>query len=342
VRKWGRRMSFFVVCGDDDQAIYEWRGSSPEAFLDPPVPEEQKRVLRQSYRVPRAVLQVASAWIQGVQRREPKEYAARDCDGEVRDVEATYRYPEPIVEDALRQIGDGRTVMVLASCGYMLHPLIAVLRREGIPFHNPYRRNRGDWNPLRGHRGTSMVDRLLAFLRPHVDYFGDERREWAADDVRMWAEVLRAEGVFKYGRKVIVEKLKGTRVLEYEELLDHFKDEAHMPILGMELDWYRDHMIGDKRRTMEFPLAVLRRHGVAGLTERPKLCVGTVHSVKGGEADVVYLCPDLSQAGMQEWMMPGEGRDGIRRQMYVGMTRAREQLVLCQPVSPCNVGRMVA
>jgi hypothetical protein len=59
-----------------------------------------------------------------------------------------YKYPEPIVDDAERYVSAGLTVMVLATCSYMLEPLMAVLKRRGLPFHNPYRRKRRDWNPL--------------------------------------------------------------------------------------------------------------------------------------------------------------------------------------------------
>jgi DNA helicase-2/ATP-dependent DNA helicase PcrA len=61
------------------------------------------------------------------------------------------------------------------------------------------------------------------------------------------------------------------------------------------------------------------------------------NSVKGGEADVCYLSPDLSRAGFNQWAPRGPSRNPIIRQFYVGMTRARETLVLCQPGSPWSV-----
>jgi superfamily I DNA/RNA helicase len=61
--------------------------------------------------------------------------------------------------------------------------------------------------------------------------------------------------------------------------------------------------------------------------------IGTIHSVKGGQADVVYLVPDLSGRGASEWAQPGARQDGVRRQMYVGMTRARRELAVCNPAT---------
>jgi len=39
VRKWGERANYFIVAGDDDQTIYSFTGATPEAFLDPDIPE---------------------------------------------------------------------------------------------------------------------------------------------------------------------------------------------------------------------------------------------------------------------------------------------------------------
>jgi hypothetical protein len=50
-----------------------------------------------------------------------------------------------IIPDAVKHIEQGKTVMFLASCSYMLRPLIQVLRKQGIPFHNPYRKSNGFW-----------------------------------------------------------------------------------------------------------------------------------------------------------------------------------------------------
>jgi superfamily I DNA/RNA helicase len=56
--------------------------------------------------------------------------------------------------------------------------------------------------------------------------------------------------------------------------------------------------------------------------------VGTIHSVKGGQADVVFLSPDVSGAGMKEWQGNATARSHIYRLFYVGMTRARETIVV--------------
>ena len=137
IRKWGAAASSLVVVGDPDQCIYRWRGSDPSAFSTPQIPAENKRVLAQSYRVPNEVHAKAVGWISQVRDREPVEYYPRDAEGEIRTVTATYTFPEPALEDAERYLAQGKQVMFLASCSYMITPLLQVLRRQGIPFHKP-------------------------------------------------------------------------------------------------------------------------------------------------------------------------------------------------------------
>ena len=65
--------------------------------------------------------------------------------------------------------------------------------------------------------------------------------------------------------------------------------------------------------------------------------VGTIHSVKGGEADDVIIFPDISLAGQREVEASSDGRDAAIRQFYVGMTRARERLIICNPAGRFHV-----
>ena len=56
-----------------------------------------------------------------------------------------------------------------------------------------------------------------------------------------------------------------------------------------------------------------------------------------GEADAVFLFPDLSKAGDAAYQRHGAQRDGVIRLFYVGMTRARQTLYLCQRESSMAV-----
>ena len=55
IRKWGSRSESLYIVGDPDQTIFTWRGADPSAFTASQIPEENRWVLSQSYRVPIAV-----------------------------------------------------------------------------------------------------------------------------------------------------------------------------------------------------------------------------------------------------------------------------------------------
>jgi len=237
---------------------------------------------------------------------------------------------------------EGKSAMVLATCGYMLAPTVSLLRREGLPFHNPWATRRGDWNPLAHRKGTTTVDRLLSFLRPDPSAWPPGMaRMWTHEDLALWSELLNTREALLPRAKAAIKaaaETEGYREAPIAWLLEHvFAEEALGHALDLDTAWLLDHALAAKRKALEYPVAVVQRAGAPALRERPKLIVGTVHSVKGGEADVVLLFPDLSTAGMREFASGDAGRDAVRRCFYVGMTRARETLLLCRPESGYSV-----
>jgi len=343
VRKWGARMKFFILAGDDDQCIYSFKGATPHAFLTPPVDDDHKIFLSQSYRVPRAVHREALQYTDKLAEREAKEYRPRDEEGAVDrsslsihagDVEALVS----AVHDATT---DGSTAMILTSCGYMLggrasitndgrqgFGVIDAMRNKGMPFWNPYRSTRGDWNPMRG-----ATRRLAAYLRPCPMTWGDdERRSWSWHDLWDWIEHIPSSGS---DAKLVRGAKKKVREMAKDERADDVVPVAIVNDLFLDgVQWWNgspdllaDLWAPKKRSSLRYPMRIIKRQGRAALVQKPRVIVGTIHSVKGGEADTVFLAPDLSASGFEEWR--GETkRDRVRRLFYVATTRARRRLVL--------------
>lgn len=343
VRKWNRHAEYCVLAGDGDQSIFGFRGASPRAVFATEIPEENNYHLTKSYRVPRAVHRVASRWIEQASFRYAVEYTPRDFEGEVTRSRASSRNVAPLIAEIICEIEEARTVMLLATCGFVLKRAIAMLREQGVLFHNEYRPTHGGWNPLRG--GAA---RLAAYLRPDPATYPTESRTWTWEEVHMWASLLRSSDSMTPGSKALVARLAkdpatATTTMTADEGRAVFGVSWDPLLAGFEsgepLGWLRDRLLASKARTMAYAFAVAEKRGRHVLRDKPLLTVGTCHSTKGGEADVVFLMPDISRSAARHWAMGGasESRDSIVRTIYVGMTRAREKLVLCERWSTTSV-----
>ncbi len=336
VRSWSSHMEGILLAGDPDQSIYDFKGASPRAFYEPEIPQEMYRVLGQGWRVPAEVHAWSTRWIQQATDHRPVMYAPRAGDkGYVQQMEDPEHNFDTLDEwlDTVLEFTEEKSLMVLASCSYMLTPAIRALRNRGVPFHNPYRVTRGDWNPMRG-----GVDRVMAFCAYNA---GDRMNVWTWRELAKWTELFDAKGAIKHGGRVLIDtNAKNSKTqdqtvndVELTALLEPaFLSQAREALVGKKpWDWLQRSCNMKGAAKITYATTVADRGGVIALQDKPRVIVGTVHSVKGGEADVVLCSPDLSPAGWSEF--EGEGHDGVVRLFYVAGTRARESLLLASRAS---------
>lgn len=346
---WATEAEQTVIVGDPDQCLFEWRGSSQAAFLGPEAASE--RVLSQSYRVPRSVHAYAVAWIERIRDRPEVTYAPRDDEGSVETVWASYLAPAPVVAAVAVQPAE-ETSMILTSCAYMLEATLKLLRAEGVPFHNPYRKTNGRWNPLAG------VGRPLALVRPLPSVWGDEHRWWTWRDLKRWLDPMAGAGWLVRGTKsdvdaVCAEAVLGSSRADQQVPLDYIVSMLdRATVAGQEaaevltcgdalrmLGWWHANLRPKEAPKFTYVMTLAERYGVPALRDDPRVVVGTIHSVKGGEADTVYVFPDLSlaayagQGGRGGWSHGGANQNPILRLFYVAFTRARHNLRLCEAAS---------
>ncbi len=327
---WSKRCDLIVV-GDPDQAIFTWRGASPRKLASLPVKEENRRVLGQSYRVPIKVRDFARKLILRCKSREDSEYRPTEVEGSVLQCSSPYRDGKGVVDFSLNIRVPKvplHTVMFLASCNYQLVPILNELKSRSIPFHNPYRKSQASWNPLGSDGpGVSTADRLAAFL--NVTTTG----RWPLEDLRKWIPLADASLLLERGAKTTIDKwhAEGTWPIENDVAM-LFKPGKYAEALNAgysgDLAWFLKHVLASKQASLGYLMAVMAKRGIEALKQQPRVIVGTIHSVKGGEADVVVITPELSSSGFEDYQ---NDPDATIRQFYVGVTRAKNTLVIARP-----------
>ena len=267
---------------------------------------------------------------------------------------ATYTNPTYLMEEIAPSLEAGRSVMICASCSYMLKQTVRMLRKEGIPFSNPRRLRRRDWNPLSTKSSVAASNAVLDFLRIDSNVYSHDSshetqraRLWTAAELANWLSLVLSKGVLQQGAKkrlASIAAVKKDAVLSLEDLCTVLLPEAMDQItrvLTCEEDpkertaelvaWLHSHATSEGHDVLQYTAEIVKAGDVWDIKKAPRVYVGTVHSFKGFEADHAIVFPDLSAAGLKEWSGRYERRDNVARTFYVAMTRASEIITFCTP-----------
>ena len=286
------RSDRMFVAGDDDQGIYRWAGADINHFIALPGGSE---VLTQSYRIPRSIHRVADSIVQRIRSRQQKTWRPRQEEG---SVERTY--------DANTVSFGNDEWLILAQANYMLDELADRLtssghyfERKGSPSLKKTLRNAiSSWNHLQQSPGHEVSLKEAVNLYDHIS---------------------SGEGRLKRGAKKMLGGADEQDLFTMAVLRQHFGLETPDDTWDMALD-----RIGDEDRA--YATALLNR-GI-NIFEKPKIKLSTIHGAKGGEADNVLLFTDLSGKALKEME---KNPDDAHRVLYVGITRAKQNLVLKMP-----------
>jgi len=333
--EWKPHMESVLIAGDDDQVVYAWQGADPNLLLDEEVDDDI--VLPNSYRLPSKILNVVNTQISHIEKRQDKDLKPRKQGGSVEAV----RSPSMLdlvrnVRGTLEQDTEG-TVMVLFRARYQMFQFMDEFIDDGMPF-------------------TSLTDQRMWTdrLRDYVDAVEslDSGEAINGLQAQRLGEML-ADSAFGTGERD-----------DYFEAFDALEEEAGIDDLTeMTVDpaFVDDHapfapgpasaadMLTKVSNFQERSVKAYFKGDYRGM-DPTRLRLGTIHSAKGREADHVFVATDLTEKVVEQMAasvedptdVPGVTEftkrtdpvptltDNERRVFYVGMSRARERLVLLE------------
>lgn len=298
----GEKCKWAWLVGDPYQVLYGWAGASASYFMGWEVAKQ--KVMPKSYRCAAPILALAERCLQRLgDGYWDRGIAPADHDGRVLESDN--------FEDDLSDIDPREETLCIARTNRQVKKIAAILHEVGVPFryvkskqgsHNKDVGMTGLWNLQHG-GGCSKEEWTCAMdLLPSKTSDGQtwlvrgSKAQWErglSDRFdRLYPEELPEVGVTPALREAIATG-------KWAGLCDG----------GTQ--WY----------------AAAKRYGV-DVVANPRVRVGTVHSVKGQEADNVILLTSQGGRTAQAEMDDPERFAEERRVEYVAVTRARRKLIV--------------
>jgi DNA helicase-2/ATP-dependent DNA helicase PcrA len=333
--EWRPHMKRVLIAGDDDQVVYAWQGADPDLLLEEEVDEDV--VLPNSYRLPSRILNVVNQEVSHIEKRQEKNLEPRKEGGTVNA--QRNRSMLDLSREVRRTVeATDETVMVLFRARYQMFQFIDEFIDEGIPFQC-----------LTDQR--MWTDRVSEYVAGIEALDNDE--PMTGLQARRLADML-VDSAFGTGERD-----------EFFDELDDREEEAEVDDIAemdIEPELVREHVpfVPDPpsaadmlRKVTSFQERSVRAYFASEYRgmDRDRVRVGTIHSAKGREADHIFVATDLTEKVVEQMAatveqedkeVPGDGTltkhtspvptmtDNERRVFYVGMSRARERLVILE------------
>ena len=295
VKKMAENADDVLIAGDDDQAIHRWTGVDVEQFINM---SPKQITLTQSYRLPKAVFNVARRIVQRIRGRVPKEYAPTEEEGSVR-----WHYDFDSVD--MRQ----GSWTVMARTNYLAEKICKHLYSQGYYYSM---------------KGKTLITaeqaRSISTWRKLSRGQGAELAE-----VRNLYDVVPKQGdkaVVKRGAAKLLDAADPAGLLTLDDLVQDFGFIDKRDLFREDpRDAFEIIGVGGNMRAY---LLNIENSG-EDITKPPRIKVSTIHAMKGGEDDncVVYLGSTYAATTTRY-------PDDEHRIFYVAVTRSRKDLHLVE------------
>ena len=291
-------VAWVYAAGDPFQAVFGFAGSSAECFLG--WPADKERIMPKSYRCPKPILELGERCL----RRMKKGY----FDRKVAPADHEGHVHETVMNDAVNKARPDEDWLFIARTNYEAGRMYAALNAAGKPAKWV---KQTDGVTARGHGLVALHD-----LEKGRHVTGSE---WARAIELIPITNKVKETMLTRGAKSNWHKRHAddwdvifpddlTQVGATESLVEKIRSGKWCGLVDRGEEW---------RRHAE-------RWG-AELASNSRIKVGTVHSVKGMEADNVALLTTIGKR-VEQGMEDADQHDEEHRIAYVGVTRTRRNL----------------
>jgi DNA helicase-2/ATP-dependent DNA helicase PcrA len=288
--------------GDPFQVLYSWAGASSEHFMSWDVGQNQK-IMPKSYRCAPPIMALGERCLQRLRDYWDRGIAPASHDGLVEESEN--------FEDDLSDLDPNEDTLVIARTNRNVAKIAAILDDIGMPFRRVKAKNGAYTRDL----GMGGLWRLQHGEGISGDQWGYilEMLPSKTTDGRTWLE-RGSKSRWSKGLSTTFDRI-------YPEDLPQLGASEHLIAAISSGQWSGLPDGGTKWAS------AARRWGV-DIVSNPKIRIGTVHSVKGQEADKVVLLTSIGRRIRDSEENDQARFDEERRIEYVGVTRARKRLVV--------------
>ena len=290
IEMWSLRMSDVVIAGDPLQSIYGFQGGSPDFFQDF---DGERITLPHSYRLPAQIWDPAKELVTSYDMEVP-EITTKETTGKI--IHMSYRN---YVSNAERLEGkEGNEVYHLVRANYQANEIAKTFYNYGIVFQGLH-----GWEKM-------DINLLNAIIK-----IRNNRMRFTPNQIRALQNQYHSKWLLK-GRGTLLGIDKKQSIIS-PELIAHirFSEPVGNPKYSKRTEKLRDIMLNN----------AIKRHNAPVKQESIKTHLMTIHASKGLEADTVFLHTGITNR-IKKAMRNEPSAEA--RVFYVGMTRAKKNLVL--------------
>ena len=290
------------LVGDPWQVLYSWAGASSKYFMAWDVGKNQK-IMPKSYRCARPILELGELCLKRLPDYWDRGIAPADHEGSIEESEN--------FEDDLADIDPREETLVIARTNRHVARIAAILDDVGVPFRR-----------VKAKQGAYNRDLGMACLWKLQHGMGVSGEEWTQAIDILPSKSLDGRTWLTRGSKAAWNKgLKDQFDLVFTEDLPSLGATEHLRSAIASGEWSGLPDGGTKWA------AAAKRYGIECVAT-PKVRIGTIHSVKGQEADKVVVLTSVGRRIRQSEEDSQERHDEERRIEYVAVTRARKKLIV--------------